>query len=145
MLALTFRAGDTPLAIDTRLVVEVLPRVALQKAPLAPEAVIGLLPFRHTLTPVVDLCWLVVGRSARAQLGTRIIVTRVERQDRFVGLLAEDVSELIDSRSLVVGLNHVDQPWLGEHLADDASMPLIVHPGELLPDALQRLFSTDAQ
>ncbi len=143
MLALTFRAGETPLAIDTQLVVEVLPRVTLQKAALAPEAVVGLLPFRGTLTPVVDLCWLVAGRSARGQLGTRIIVTQVDSGARYVGLLAEDVSELVDSRDTILGLNNLDHTWLGEHLADQPEMPMIVHPSELLPDALQRLFEAN--
>ncbi len=140
MLALTFRAGDTPLAIDTRFVVEVLPRLSLQRAALAPEAVVGLLPFRQTLTPVVDLCWLVAGRSARNRLGTRIIVTRVEIGRRFVGLLAEDVSELVDSRETIMGLTNPEHPWLGEHLADQTEMPMMVHPSELLPDALRQLF-----
>lgn len=143
MLALAFRAGDALLALAARDIVEVLPRVPLREPSLAPPAVIGLLPFRGTLTPVLDLCLLVAGRPSARQLGTRIIVVSIGSgaQARLVGLQAEQVSELIDSAATARGLRLPEHPWLGDHLADQPGLPQLVDPAELLPDALRALFT----
>lgn len=143
MLALAFRAGDALLALAARDIVEVLPRVPLRAPSLAPAAVIGLLPFRGTLTPVVDLCLLVAGRPSARQLGTRIIVVRIGSgaNTRLIGLQAEQVSELIDCERTAPGLRLPEHSWLGEHLADQPGLPQLVDPAELLPDALRALFS----
>lgn len=143
MLALAFRAGDALLALPARDIVEVLPRVPLRAPSLAPPAVIGLLPFRGTLTPVVDLSLLVAGRPSARQLGTRIIVVRIGDGDdsRLVGLQAEQVSELVDSEGTARGLRLPEHAWLGDHLADQPGLPQLVDPSELLPDALRTLFT----
>lgn len=143
MLALAFRAGDALLALAARDIVEVLPRVPLRAPSLAPAAVIGLLPFRGTLTPVVDLCLLVAGRPSARQLGTRIIVVRIgnDASQRLIGLQAEQVTELIDCQRTARGLHLPEHSWLGEHLADQPGLPQLVDPAELLPDALRALFS----
>lgn len=145
MLALAFRAGNAQLALPAREIVEVLPRVPLREPTLAPPAVVGLLPFRGTLTPVVDLCLLVAGRAAAPQLGTRIIVVRIGSgsRARLVGLLAEDVSELIEAGATTPGLTLPEQPWLGEHLREQAGLPQLVDTAELLPEALVALFQPE--
>ena len=146
MLALAFRAGDALLALAARDIVEVLPRVPLRAPSLAPAAVIGLLPFRGTLTPVVDLTLLVAGRPSARQLGTRIIVVRIGSgaDARLIGLQAEQVSELIDCERTAPGLRVPEQRWLGEHLVDQPGLPQLVDPAELLPDALRALFTEQA-
>lgn len=146
MLALAFRAGDALLALAVRDIVEVLPRVPLHAPALAPAAVIGLLPFRGTLTPVVDLSLLVSGRPSARQLGTRIIVVRIGSgvDQRLVGLQAEQVSELIDCERTERGLNLPEHGWLGVHLSDQPGLPQLVDPAELLPDALRALFTERA-
>jgi len=146
VLALAFRAGDALLALAARDIVEVLPRVPLRAPSLAPSAVIGLLPFRGTLTPVVDLCLLVAGRPSARQLGTRIIVVRIGSgaSQRLIGLQAEQVSELIDCERTAPGLRLSEHRWLGEHLADQPGLPQLVDPAELLPDALRALFNERA-
>jgi chemotaxis-related protein WspB len=143
MLALVFRAGSAELAIAARDIVEVLPRMPLRAPTLAPAAVIGLLAFRGTLTPVVDLCLLVAGRPCAAQLGTRIIVVSIGSgaAGRLVGLQAEDVSELIECGPTTRGLHIPEHAWLGDHLADQPGLPQLVEAAELLPDALVALFS----
>jgi len=147
MLALAFRAGNAALAIAARSIVEVLPRVALRTPTLAPPAVIGLLPYRGTLTPVVDLCILIAGRPAAAELGTRIIVVRIQNasESRMVGLQAEDVSELIEYGPTTPGLRNTEHAWLGDHLTQVAGLPQLVDPAELLPEALTALFLAKAE
>ena len=147
MLTLVFRAGNAELALAVRHIVEVLPRMPLREPTLAPAAVVGLLPFRGTLTPVVDLCLLVSGKPAARQLGTRIIVVRLgaEGATRMIGLLAEDVSELVDSTDTARGLRLPEHAWLGEHLSDQPGLPQLVEPAELLPQALTDLFVAVAE
>jgi chemotaxis-related protein WspB len=142
MLALAFRAGDAELAVAARDIVEVLPRMPMRTAPLAPPGVVGLLPYRGMLTPVVDLCLIVAGRPAEALLGTRIIVVSVGSGDsqRWLGLLAEDVVDLVEIGDTLEGLGLPEAPWLGRHLTGGAGLPQLVDPAELLPEALLRLF-----
>lgn len=146
MLALSFRAGHAHLALPARDIVEVLPRVPMRQPTLAPPAVVGLLPFRGSLMPVVDLCLLVAGRAAALQLGTRIIVVRIggDATARLLGLLAEDVSELVEAAATTPGLTLPEHPWLGPHLSDRAGLPQLVAPAELLPEALIALFQPEA-
>ncbi len=142
MLALAFRAGDAELAVAARDIVEVLPRMPLRQPPLAPAGVVGLLPYRGMLTPVVDLCQVVAGRPAEALLGTRIIVVAVGHSSarRWLGLLAEDVVDLVEIGDTLEGLRLPDAPWLGRHLPARPGLPQLVDPAELLPEALLRLF-----
>lgn len=145
MLTLAFRAGPAHLAIAVRSIVQVLPRAELRPPTLAPPAVRGLLPFRGTLTPVVDLCWLVAGRPANEVMSSRIILVQIGdgAAARFLGLLAEDVSELVELGTTTPGLRLAEHGWLGDHLAQAPGMPQLVEPGELLPDALTALFVAD--
>ncbi len=142
MLALAFRAGDADLAVAARDIVEVLPRMPLRQPPLAPPGVVGLLPYRGMLTPVVDLCLIAAGRPAAALLGTRIIVVAVGTGEsrRWLGLLAEDVVDLIELGDTLEGLRLPEAPWLGRHLPGSPGLPQLVDAAELLPEALLRLF-----
>lgn len=143
MQALVFRVGMHRLALRAREVVEVLPRMPLREVAMAPEAVLGLLAFRAHLTPVVDLGLLIRGERCRPQLGTRIVVVEVgagTSSRRYVGLLAEDVSELVPLGRTAAGLEVAEHPWLGAHLADTPDWPQLIEVHELLPEALTRLF-----
>lgn len=146
MLALAFRAGQACFALEVADIVELLPRTELRAVALAPPAVIGLLPFRGSLVPVVDLCRLVAGRDCAPLRSTRIIVVRLPgaRGDRLLGLLAEDVLDLVPKNETVPGLRLPGQPWLGEHLADQPELPQLLDPQALLPDELEALFVAEA-
>lgn len=142
MQALAFRAGPHRFALAARQVREVLPRTELHPVALAPDGVIGLLPYRGALVPVVDLARIVLERDTAPLRSSRIIV--VECRDgaapRLVGLLAEDVLDLIDARATQPGLRLTDQGWLGDHLADADGLPQLVAAERLLPAALAALF-----
>jgi chemotaxis-related protein WspB len=146
MLALAFQAGDLRLALPAQCVVEVLPRSVLRPVALAPPGVVGLLAFRGTLTPVVDLCRLVLGRDTRPLRSSRLVVVSLPHGggERLVGLLAEQVLDLIPIGDTVPGLRLPDAPWLGEHLAEYAGTPQLMDPARLLPEALAALFALEA-
>ncbi len=147
MLALAFRAGELRLALPTAAVVEVLPRRALRPLALAPASVIGLLPFRGTLTPVVDLCRLLLGRDCRPLRSSRIVVVALSgnTRPRLLGLLAEDVLDLVPVAATIPGLRLPNAPWLSEHLADQPNLPQLLDPAALLPEELEALFVAEAE
>jgi chemotaxis-related protein WspB len=147
MLALAFRAGELRLALPISAVVEVLPRRALRPLALAPECVIGLLPFRGTLTPVVDLCRLLLGRECAPLRSSRIVVVALAGAlgQRLIGLLAEDVLDLLPVGATIPGLRLPEAPWLHEHLADQRDLPQLLDPAALLPETLEALFVAEAE
>ena len=146
MLALCFNVGEQRLALPTVVVVEVLPRYELRPVALAPASVIGLLPFRGALVPVVDLCRLVLQRDCRPLLSSRMIVVSLPhgRGRRMVALLAENVLDLVPVGDTISGLQLADAPWLGDHLVDPPGLPQLLDPARLLPDELAALFVENA-
>lgn len=146
MLALAFHVGDLRLALPAAAIVEVLPRRELRPLALAPVGVVGLLPFRGTLTPVVDLCVLMLGRDCAPLRSSRLIVVTLPQANgqRLVALLAENVLDLIEAKHTVPGLRLPDAPWLGDHLAEQDGLPQLLDPAQLLPEALAALFSEEA-
>lgn len=147
MLALAFRAGELRLALPIAAVVEVLPRRTLRALALAPESVIGLLPFRGTLTPVVDLCRLLLDRDCLPLRSSRIVIVQLSGKTgpRMIGLLAEDVLDLLPIAETIPGMRLPNTPWLTEHLADQRDLPQLLDPAVLLPEELEALFVAEAE
>jgi chemotaxis-related protein WspB len=143
VLALTFHLGDLALAVPAAAVVEVLSRREMRPMALAPAGVVGLLPFRGHLVPVVDLCRLALGRDCRPLLSSRLVVLAVAEGDheRQFAILAEGVLDLVPAAATVPGLRLPDAPWLGDHLADAPGLPQLFEPARLLPDDLAALFA----
>ena len=99
MLVLTFRVAQIVYAIPVRQVIEVVPRVALREIPHAPRCFLGLLHYRGGVVPVIDLGLLLGYAACIDRLDTRILLVRTSQEDRpehRLGLLAEQVNELID-------------------------------------------------
>jgi len=141
MLALALRAGPHRFAVPATQVIRVLQRCRLRSALLAPPAVSGLLPYHGGLAPIVDLCQLVLGRASATRRSTRIVLVAIGgAEPRVIGLLAEDVLDLIDVDAPVFGLRLPEQPWLGEHAEASLDAAQLIDPALLLPDALARLF-----
>ena len=145
MLFVVFKAGDTRYALDVERVVEVVPRILLQRCPGAPEIVAGLFSYRGTCVPVIDLCRILAGRPCKSNLGSRVIVSRYKAADgreRLVGFLAEVVSETTDVAEAEFGQAGVAPagiPFLGRLAIDDTGMLQRVHLDRVLPDALDHI------
>ncbi|MFZ5831610.1 MAG: chemotaxis protein CheW [Planctomycetota bacterium] len=93
MLLITCHAGANRYAIDSRHVREVLPRVQLHRLGSAPGWLAGVLIYRGTTSPVIDLTQLVHGAECPNRFSSRIVVlhTQLGGVDRQFGLLAEHV------------------------------------------------------
>jgi chemotaxis-related protein WspB len=99
MLHLLMQLRDELYALPASCVVEVIPAVPLLHLPQAPPYVAGLLSFRGTVVPVLDLAVLTHGGTCPPTLSTRIVVVELRAADgarRVIGLRAERVTDTED-------------------------------------------------
>ena len=91
MLFLTFQIGDRGFALAADRIVEILPLLELENIGGVTSACGGLISYRGTYVPVVDLGQLWLGRPAPARMGTRIAIVRLDSQGRslMLGLVVE--------------------------------------------------------
>jgi chemotaxis-related protein WspB len=104
MLLLLFKIGEGHFAMAASQVKEVVPRVALTTIPGAPDYTAGLMDYRGTLVPVIDLSYLATGTPAALKISSRIILvdyTFADGRADIIGLLAEHVVETATSKQPV--------------------------------------------
>lgn len=92
MLFLLFQLGSDRYALPAADVAEVLPLVAFKSLPGAPRGVTGLIDYRGTAVPVIDLSALALGRPAEHRVSTRLLMIRYPLPrggTRLLGVLAE--------------------------------------------------------
>jgi chemotaxis-related protein WspB len=98
MLLIVFQLGSDRYAIAARDIVEVLPMVALKEMPGAPRAVAGLMDYRGTAVPVIDLSELALQRPAARRVSTRLLMVTHSLPTgghRLLALMAERATETI--------------------------------------------------
>ncbi len=121
MLLIVCSAGGNRYAIDSRHVSEVLPQANLQRLTGSPPWLAGLLIFRGTTAPVMDLAQLAGGMPCPNRLSARIVILQLELEGitRRFGVLAEQVSlrEVRDDSTLPGG--ETAAPAAFGHLALD--------------------------
>jgi len=96
MLLLLFELGESRYALATDQIVEVVPLVRFKRIPRAPEYVAGLMNYRGSPIPVIDLGLLAEGRPCAPRLSTRVILVNFpaeDKKERLLGLIAERVTE----------------------------------------------------
>ncbi|SDK50456.1 chemotaxis-related protein WspB [Maridesulfovibrio ferrireducens] len=152
MLVLTFRIGQYAYGLEARFVAEVVPPTIYKELPRSPGYVKGIFNYRGTITPVVDLSMLATDTACKPLMSTRVIIldfadidSAEERGERYLGLLAENITEtvkLFDSDFESSGLEIPDAPWLGKVARIEGGMLQLIKPGKLLSDELRTvLFS----
>jgi chemotaxis-related protein WspB len=100
----TFYCGQQRLGVERNDIVEAMDGTQLRPIPNAPAWHAGLLMYRETPIPVIDLCQLLhTGRTTGAR---NVIVVRAIETGQLFGLLVEelaDIPEIAVSRILPVG------------------------------------------
>ena len=79
-------------------IIEVLPLMNLKRVPCAPVGVAGVLNYRGTPVPVIDLNEMMLAHPAARRLSTRIILVRYPFEaghPRALGLIAEHATNMI--------------------------------------------------
>ena len=98
MLFLVFELARDRYVLDVSQVAEVLPLVDIRQMPQAPTAVAGILNYRGTPVPVIDVSQLTLGRPAERRLSTRIVLVHYPGADgrpRLLGLIAERATQTV--------------------------------------------------
>ncbi|MBD2774162.1 chemotaxis protein CheW [Iningainema sp. BLCCT55] len=162
MLMLLFYVGNDRYALESKLVIEVIPKVELKKLHNAPNYMPGLFNYRNRLVPVIDLCHLIGGHPCSSHLSTRIILVNYQGEtalslqetlpenylaptshtkilglmaERITGTLRKQETELFDS-----GIQVDAAPYLGEMIADGQGMIQCIHVEHLLPDSQKKFY-----
>jgi purine-binding chemotaxis protein CheW len=92
-LVSTFHIGDTLLGIDTLRVQEIIRASDMTKVHHAPEYVQGVINLRGKIVTVLDLSRKLDFAPAEVRDESRVII--VNREDEYVGLLVDSVSDVI--------------------------------------------------
>lgn len=145
MLALSLHIGTEHYAIPATQVVEVLPLTALNKIPQAPEYIAGLLNYRGTPIPIVDLCALITGDKHYKVLTTRIILISYHHHSnvpRLLGVIAERVTETLkisDNEFKQSGVSLEHAPYLGPVSQYGESVVQLINADVLLTDEVHSM------
>lgn len=142
MLVLLFSLGDERYAIAGEKVVEVVPLTDLRVPPQAPEYVAGLLNYRGTIAPVIDLCRRATGSPCRRLLSSRIVILRyraLSDEENLLGVMAESVTDTaqVEEGSLSEsGVRIQDSAYLGPVSLGPGDTPMVqfVDVDQLIPD-----------
>ncbi len=145
MLQVLFQIGSDRYALDSRQVVEIVPRVRFKEVPGAPDYVRGLFEYRGRIVPVIDLCRLVGKPAAPDLMSSRIML--VNYPDRrggaqVLGLLAENVTDTVrpsPGASQPAAVAAPAAEFLGPVAATDAGLVQEVRVADLLPPDAQAL------
>lgn len=125
MLMLLFYVGDNRYALESKLIVEIVPLVELKNVHHAPDYVAGLFNYRSQIVPVIDLCHLIRGSACKSHLSTRIIlVNYLDRNQtpHLLGLIAEMVTETVqkpENEFVDPGFSVDSAPYLGKMITDE--------------------------
>ena len=142
MLALVFSLGETRYAVDSRKVLEVVPVANLKSVPKAPPYVAGLLNYRGTIVPVIDLCRRATGSPCRRLLSSRIMILRyraLNDEGNLLGVMAESVTDTaqVEEESLSEsGIRIQESAYLGPVSLGLGDTPMVqfVDVERLIPD-----------
>jgi purine-binding chemotaxis protein CheW len=88
------RMGGRPCAIPCGQVVEIVPRVNLDRIPDAPAAVLGVMNLRGKVVPVMDVRAHVSGQPTHSKSYQHLVV--VQAGTKQVGLVVDDVHEVLE-------------------------------------------------
>lgn len=149
MLVLTFRIGKYVYGLQAAKVAEVVPPTIYKELPRSPDYVKGIFDYRGTVTPVVDLSMLATDTPCKPLMSTRIIIVDLadldpiaQRGEKFLGLLAENITETIkiaDKDFETSGVEIPDAPWLGKVAKVKDRMLQLLKPQKLLSEELRRV------
>lgn len=150
MLLLSFYIGTERYALPAKDIIEILPLTSLKNIPRAPDFIVGLLNYRGTPSPVIDLCKLTEERECNKVLSSRIIIINyidAKKRPHTLGITAEKVTETININQndfQSSGVIVKDAPFLGTIANNDNSMIQFIEIKNLLPESVQSILFQDA-
>jgi chemotaxis-related protein WspB len=149
MVFLVFTIGEERYTLESAQVLEVVPWVTLLPRPGAPVYCPGMVNYRGTLVPVLDLCQLMHGRRCPPRLSTRIIMVHYPGDNAtplILGLLAEHVTDTLTKHPtdfVPRGTTVTDAPYLGDSVRDEHGMLQRLRLEYLVPASVRATLFTE--
>ena len=143
MLFLQFQLDQDRYLVDSSQVVEVLPLLSIKQIPQAPVGVAGAFNYRGKPVPVIDLSELALGRKARLQMSTRLIIVHYPDGKgtlHLLGLIAEKATEAVrlDPADFTdSGVTSDGASYLGPVATDPNGLVQWIAVTKLLPSAVR--------
>lgn len=151
MLFLQFQIGDQRYALESAHIAAVLPWVDVRPLPQAAPGVAGVLDYRGSPVPVIDLSQLVLGRPAERRLSTRIVLVHYHvavEESRLLGLIAEKATAMRHYEPgdfVATGVANPQAPYLGRVTAtSEDGIVQRIEVEQLLPAGLRELLFREA-
>jgi chemotaxis signal transduction protein len=146
MTHILFEISGDPYAFPANRIERIIPFVNARALPHAPEFVLGLLNYRKTSVPLLDLGELLGGGPTKSALSTRIMLTRFIDPDSsspkgLLGLLAPSIVETIhiDQSTLKPKGIKIDRaPYLGSVAATDKGLIQVLELESILTETLKQ-------
>lgn len=132
-------AGDGSFGIDTRKIREVLGKRGLQRVPMAPPYIGGVVPYRGEVLTTVDLRAL-LGLAVRDDTSCILVLEEDEGEERF-GLMVDEVGGVIGVKKQTFEANPSTLDARGKWLYDgaykmQAGLVVQLDPKKLRPSRL---------
>lgn len=146
MLFLKFQIGAEAYVLDTKQIVEVLPLLSVKRIPRSPAGVAGLFSYRGKPVPVIDLSELTLGRTARRQRSTRLILVRYG--EHLLGLIAEQATATLQrgaSDFTDSGIANDATAYLGPVAQDGGQLIQWIEVHKLLPASVSSVLFRQAE
>ncbi len=143
MLLLSFNIGPEFYAIETQIILEVIPLIPIDHVPHVESSICGIIHYRGRTVPVVDLSIYFKQKPSKQRLSSRIIVCRFtfEQQSFHVGLIAEHVTETLQCNENELednGITDSASHFLGKICRHQKRSIQIINTENLLPEPVQQ-------
>ena len=126
MLQLVFQSGQDSYGLDISWIVEVLPCATLERVEGAQLEIAGLLLYRGTRLPVIDVAMLLTAQPARLWLSADL---------GLLGFMVERATEIIsDQECAALAVGTISS---ADRAADQPSAIQSVNPKTILPESLK--------
>jgi len=142
-LCIKLKTADQEYLLAVKSIAEIVPYVPLRPYPDVPAYVSGMLNYRGTAVPVIDLVMLLTSQPANHRLSTRIILIHYPAQQggpSLVGILAEAITgtcSVEEDAFVDPGYLPADKPFLGKVICDTDGIIQRIEPQHLLPPDLE--------
>ena len=147
MTLLLFEVARQRYGLDVSQIVEVVPAVRLRSIPGVPPYVAGIMQYRGSLAPVLDVSQLLCGTPAAPRFSTRLVMVRhytTARTERVLGLLVERATQGVSDELgdlMSSGIATPDHPFLGKIAVQRDESVQLLTVERLIPEELRaRLF-----
>jgi len=142
MLLLSFNIGKENYAIQTHIVLEVIPLIPIDHVPQADVSIRGIIHYRGQPIPVLDLSICFNQQPSKQRLSSRIIICQLKLQQTtlVLGLIAEHVTETLQCNESELqdnGISDQQNNALGQICRHQDKSIQIINTEQLLPESIQ--------